>query len=119
MKTVISICAGAAALALTGCGGNDGGGATPAQSADGATGLTKPKNVTSGGRLVYVLADVSCDMEEARAKSGGVYLGPTGGAAAPAEDPVAKLARAKQMLDQGLISEAEYESVKAKILSAM
>lgn len=59
------------------------------------------------------------DMEEARAKSGGVYLGPTGGAAAPAEDPVAKLARARQMLDQGLISEAEYESVKAKILSAM
>jgi hypothetical protein len=40
-------------------------------------------------------------------------------AAAPAEDPVAKLAKAKQMLDQGLISEAEYDTLKAKILSSM
>jgi hypothetical protein len=59
------------------------------------------------------------DMEEARAKSGGVYLGSMEGAGSSAEDPVAKLAKAKQMLDQGLISEAEYESVKAKILASM
>jgi PH (Pleckstrin Homology) domain-containing protein/putative oligomerization/nucleic acid binding protein len=55
------------------------------------------------------------EMEEARARSGGVHLaGPTA-----AEDPVAKLAKAKQMLDQGLISEAEYDALKAKILGAM
>ena len=65
------------------------------------------------------------EMEEARAKAGGVYLGggaAAGGHAAPPpapEDPVAKLAKAKQMLDQGLISEAEYDSLKAKILSSM
>lgn len=59
------------------------------------------------------------EMEEARARSGGVYLGSVEGAGAQAEDPVAKLGRAKKMLEQGLISEAEYESVKAKILSSM
>ena len=59
------------------------------------------------------------DMEEARARAGGVYVAPSQTPSAPAEDPVAKLAKAKQMLDQGLISEAEYESVKAKILAQM
>ena len=58
------------------------------------------------------------DMEEARAKAGGVYMAPQQ-TAAPAEDPVAKLAKAKQMLDQSLISEAEYETLKARILAAM
>lgn len=62
------------------------------------------------------------EMEEARAKSGGVVLGSSpllGGAAAPAEDPVARLAKAKQMLDQGLISETEYDALKARILNAL
>ena len=61
------------------------------------------------------------EMEEARARSGGVYLTPPPAAeqAAPTEDPVAKLARAKAMLDQGLISEAEYDTLKARILSSM
>lgn len=62
------------------------------------------------------------EMEEARARSGGVVLGAQVGyapAASPAEDPVAKLAKAKQMLDQGLISETEYDALKARILSAM
>jgi hypothetical protein len=55
-------------------------------------------------------------MEEERARAGGVQIsspGPT------QEDPVARLARAKQMLDQGLISEIEYDAVKAQILRAM
>ncbi|MGE5619576.1 MAG: PH domain-containing protein [Sphingomonadaceae bacterium] len=60
-------------------------------------------------------------MEEDRAKAGGVYLtAPAPVAAAPAatvEDPVERLAKLKRMLDQNLISEAEYESVKAKILA--
>jgi hypothetical protein len=61
------------------------------------------------------------ELEEARAKAGGVYMGgPTApsAAAAPAEDPVEKLAKAKAMLDQGLISEAEYEAIKAKVISS-
>jgi len=58
------------------------------------------------------------EMEEARAHAGGIVL-PPAATGSPAEDPVAKLARAKQMLEQGLISEAEFESVKAKILANM
>ncbi|HEY7410469.1 MAG TPA: PH domain-containing protein [Vicinamibacteria bacterium] len=56
------------------------------------------------------------EMEEARARAGGVVVGAP---AAAADDPVGKLARAKEMLDKGLISEAEYDSLKAKILSSM
>ncbi len=38
-------------------------------------------------------------------------------AAAPAaEDPMAKLQQYKGMLDQGLITEADYEAAKAKVL---
>lgn len=62
------------------------------------------------------------EMEEMRAKSGGVHLSgaalgvpPSGGA----EDTTARLQRAKQMLDQGLITDAEYESLKAKILTSL
>ena len=62
------------------------------------------------------------EMEEARAKSGGVVLGSSpllGGAPAAGEDPVARLAKAKQMLDQGLISETEYDALKARILNTL
>jgi hypothetical protein len=65
------------------------------------------------------------EMEQARAASGGISIGGmpgvTGAAETPAstEDPVAKLAKAKAMLDQGLISEAEYDTLKAKILSSI
>ena len=38
-------------------------------------------------------------------------------AAAPAaDDPIAKLTKAKQMLDAGLITQADYDAVKAKAL---
>lgn len=68
------------------------------------------------------------EMEEQRARSGGIYMPPpqgaapaaaagTGAAGTAGEDSVSKLARAKQMLDQKLISEAEYETLKAKIIS--
>ena len=65
------------------------------------------------------------DLEELRAKSGGVYLNtpPVGPAGAPAaqdsEDPVARLQRAKEMLQKGLITDSEYESIKAKIVSGL
>jgi hypothetical protein len=69
------------------------------------------------------------ELEEMRAKSGGVQLGQAGfgllgaassggggGAVDAGEDAVARLGKAKAMLDQGLISEAEYESVKARVI---
>jgi hypothetical protein len=59
-------------------------------------------------------------MEEDRARAGGVYMqSPNSATSAGAEDPVAKLAKVKAMLDQKLISEQEYETVKARILSEM
>jgi Short C-terminal domain/Bacterial PH domain len=62
-------------------------------------------------------------LEEARARSGGIQLG--AGLAAAASGPVpdgvkdstARLKQAKTMFDQGLISDAEYEALKAKILA--
>lgn len=62
------------------------------------------------------------EMEEMRARAGGVQINapaPQGSAAAAEEAPQARLQRAKQMLDQGLITDAEYEAVKAKILSSI
>jgi hypothetical protein len=59
------------------------------------------------------------EMEEARARAGGHVIQAAPAAAPSAEDPVEKLARAKAMLDQGLISETEYDTVKARILSSM
>ncbi len=64
------------------------------------------------------------DLEEMRAKAGGIQLGPLGGAAggvpAPAtgdNSPTARLHRAKEMRDDGLLTDAEFEQVKAKILA--
>lgn len=59
-------------------------------------------------------------MEEERARAGGIYMAPPDVASPTAgEDPVDKLAKAKAMLDKGLISEIEYEALKAKILSSL
>lgn len=64
------------------------------------------------------------DLDELRAKSGGIQLGnaPRGDAApggAAGDDPVARLQRAKEMLSGGLITDAEYESIKAKIVDRL
>ncbi len=62
-------------------------------------------------------------MEEERARAGGTQITiPEGGDAGqtrPIEDPVEKLAKAKEMFDKELISEAEYETLKANILQKM
>ena len=62
-------------------------------------------------------------MEEERARAGGTQItlpeGGDVGPTAPAEDPVAKLAKAKEMFDKEIISEAEYETLKANILQKM
>jgi hypothetical protein len=73
-------------------------------------------------------------IEEMRAHAGGVQIAtglyPPGGAAdppldgsarlaQPGEDPAHRLARAKDMLTQGLISDAEFEAIKAKIIGSL
>jgi hypothetical protein len=64
------------------------------------------------------------ELEELRARSGGVQLNAGGMAsgvasAAPggASDAVRRLQEAKQMLDSKLITDSEYESIKARILA--
>ncbi|MEO8563578.1 MAG: PH domain-containing protein [bacterium] len=64
------------------------------------------------------------DLDELRAQSGGVQIGgafpgsaasslPSGG------DPTDRLRRAKQMLDDGLITDTEYESIKARVVDGL
>lgn len=61
------------------------------------------------------------DLDELRAESGGVQIGNmpmAGGGAAPSAtgDPAERLRRAKEMLDSGLITDTEYESIKARVV---
>jgi hypothetical protein len=57
------------------------------------------------------------ELEELRARAGGVQIGAPAAAAAPAGDAVRRLQEARQMLDSHLISDAEYEAIKARILA--
>jgi hypothetical protein len=62
------------------------------------------------------------DLEELRAKSGGVQIGagaPYGSGAGGESEATRRLRQAKEMLDAKLISDAEFESIKAKIVSGM
>jgi len=65
------------------------------------------------------------ELEELRAKSGGINLaGGVGTAPASAGDDgspalAGRLQRAKEMLQQGLLTDAEFEQVKARILSEL
>jgi len=64
------------------------------------------------------------ELEELRAKSGGINLAGGMGAAPPAgedgsQGPAGRLQRAKDMLQQGLLTDAEFEQVKARILSEL
>lgn len=64
------------------------------------------------------------ELDEMRAKSGGVQIGGMGlapGAApgAPSGDVVARLQQAKQMLDAKLITDAEYEAIKARVINTV
>jgi hypothetical protein len=65
------------------------------------------------------------ELEELRAKSGGVQIG-AGQSAYPGADPAAaeseptrRLRQAREMLDAKLISDSEFESIKAKIVSGL
>lgn len=63
------------------------------------------------------------DLEELRARAGGIQLGAlpgtpsAGGSEAGHADATARLRSAKAMLDAGLISDSEYESLRARIIS--
>jgi hypothetical protein len=71
------------------------------------------------------------ELEELRAKSGGVqfgagsgaYPGPSGNAGAELagaeSEPARRLRQAREMLDAKLISDSEFESIKAKIVSGL
>jgi len=61
------------------------------------------------------------ELEEMRARAGGVQIGTSAVAppGAPDGELVARLERAKEMLGKGLISDSEYEAIKAKVLGTM
>ncbi|MBS1487373.1 MAG: PH domain-containing protein [Bacteroidetes bacterium] len=64
------------------------------------------------------------EMEELRAKSGAIHLGNlSGGQPLPSsgsmDDSTARLMKAKEMLDNKLITDSEYESIKARIISGL
>lgn len=60
------------------------------------------------------------ELEELRARSGGIQVtsGSALGQTATGDDAVRRLQEAKQMLDAKLITDAEYEAIKAKIVSS-
>ena len=69
------------------------------------------------------------ELEELRAKSGGVQFGNTPASYAPHSpasadaaghsDPARRLRQAREMLDARLITDAEFESIKAKIVAGL
>ena len=67
------------------------------------------------------------DLDELRAKSGGIQFGTpgvpaisgSGDGSSAGGDPVGRLQRAKEMLADGLITDAEFESIKARIVDRL
>ena len=71
------------------------------------------------------------DLDELRARSGGISIGASpasagaatasaaGSAGAATDPPAVRLRRAKEMLDAGLITDAEYESIKARVIDGL
>jgi hypothetical protein len=68
------------------------------------------------------------ELEELRAKSGGVQIGGQGGyggseagggAGTGESEPTRRLRQAREMLEAKLISDSEFESIKAKIVSGL
>jgi hypothetical protein len=67
------------------------------------------------------------ELEEMRARAGGIQLGALGtpapvtgpGGNGSDHSPMARLQRAKDMRESGLLTDAEFEQIKAKILSEL
>lgn len=90
------------------------------------TGL-RPTQAQTAYRLCVIHADAWREkrrvraIEELRARSGGVQLGLpndtyTGGSTA---DPLRRLQAARQMLETGIISDTEFETIKARIVNRL
>lgn len=58
-------------------------------------------------------------MEEMRARAGGVHISTPAPDASSAKDPMERLAQARKMFEAGLLSDAEYEAIKAKIVTEL
>jgi hypothetical protein len=58
------------------------------------------------------------ELEELRARSGGIQLAAGAAPAGAASDAVRRLQDARQMLDRKLITDSEYEAIKARIVSS-
>ena len=64
------------------------------------------------------------ELEELRAKSGGVQIGAAAGFTGPdgtagESEPARRLRQAREMLEAKLISDSEFESIKARIVSGL
>jgi hypothetical protein len=64
------------------------------------------------------------ELEELRAKSGGVQINGASpaygsGAAGAESEPARRLRQAREMLEAKLISDSEFETIKAKIVSGL
>ena len=64
------------------------------------------------------------ELEEMRAKSGGLNVGSYSGntlsqAEQTTDDSLARLQKAKEMLDNKLITDSEYETIKARIIGGL
>lgn len=63
------------------------------------------------------------ELEELRAKSGGIQLGAAAGAGGTSsistEGAATRLEQAKEMFEKGLITDSEYESLKARIVGSL
>ena len=64
------------------------------------------------------------ELEELRAKSGGLNVGSysagtPGQVGQTFDDPIARLQKAKEMLDNKLITDSEYETIKARIIAGL
>jgi len=57
------------------------------------------------------------ELEELRARSGGIQVGSAPAQASGGGDAVQRLQEARQLLEAKLITDAEYEAIKAKIVS--
>lgn len=73
-------------------------------------------NATAGAASGLQQPHVQPPNQQAAAPAPAPQQPPAAAAPATAEDPVAKLAQFKAMLDQGLITQADFEAAKAKVL---
>ena len=74
-----------------------------------------------GGAVLAALGMMAGSMGQA---INGLNAAPAGAAApaapaAAADDPTAKLAKLKGLLDQGLITQADYDTAKAEVIKKM